>query len=68
MQIDTSQLTVIRPATVMCMNSSSNQYFAVNGKRDTAIISDGHDKPFCSKAIMIIDNFKKALGDTDNNR
>ena len=29
-------------------------------------ISDGHDKPFCTKAITIIDNLKKALGDTDN--
>ena len=28
--------------------------------------SDGHDKPFCTTAIAIIDNFKKALGDTDN--
>ena len=28
--------------------------------------SDGHDKPFCTKAITIIDNLKKALGDTDN--
>ena len=27
---------------------------------------DGHDKPFCTKAITIIDNFKKAQGDTDN--
>ena len=27
-------------------------------------VSDGHDKPFCTK--VIIDNFKKALGDTDN--
>ena len=27
---------------------------------------DGHDKLFCTKAITIIDNFKKALGDTDN--
>ena len=27
--------------------------------------SDGHDKPFCTKAITIIDNFKKVLGDTD---
>ena len=27
---------------------------------------DGHDKPFCTTAITIIDNFKKALGDTDN--
>ena len=26
--------------------------------------SDGHDKPFCTKAITIIDNFKKALGNT----
>ena len=28
--------------------------------------SDGHDKPFCTAAVTIIDNFKKALGDTDN--
>ena len=28
--------------------------------------SDGHDKPFCTKAITIIDYFKNALGDTDN--
>ena len=27
--------------------------------------SDGHDKPFRTKAITIIDNFKKALGDTN---
>ena len=26
-----------------------------------AVCSDGHDKPFGSKAITIIDNFKKAL-------
>ena len=32
---------------------------------DTAIGSDGHDKPFCTTAITIIDDFKKALGDTD---
>ena len=30
------------------------------------VTSDGHDKPFCTEAITIIDNFKKALGDTDN--
>ena len=24
-------------------------------------LSDGHDKPFCTKAITIIDNFKKPL-------
>ena len=30
------------------------------------IVSDGHDKPFCTKAIMIVDYFKKALGDIDN--
>ena len=28
--------------------------------------SDGDDKPFCTKAITIIDNFENALGDTDN--
>ena len=28
--------------------------------------SDGHDKPFCTKAITIIDDFKQALGDTEN--
>ena len=33
---------------------------------DYSTISDGRDKPFCSKAITIIDNFKKALGDTDD--
>ena len=27
--------------------------------------SDGHDKPFCTKAITIINNFKKAFGDID---
>ena len=26
---------------------------------------DGHNKLFCTKAITIADNFKKALGDTD---
>ena len=30
--------------------------------------SDGHDKPFCTKAITIIDNFKNALGDTDKSQ
>ena len=34
--------------------------------KTVTVASDGHDKPFCSKAITIIDNFKKALGDTDN--
>ena len=28
--------------------------------------SDVHDKLFCSEAITMINNFKKALGDTDN--
>ena len=32
----------------------------------SAIVSDGHDKPFCTKAITIIVDFKKALGDTGN--
>ena len=30
------------------------------------VASDGHDKPFCTKAITVIDNIKKVLGDTDN--
>ena len=30
--------------------------------------SDGHDKPFCTKAITIIDNFKEALGDTNKSQ
>ena len=30
------------------------------------ILTVGHDKPFCTKAITIIDNVKTALGDTDN--
>ena len=33
-----------------------------------SLVSDGHDKPFCTKAITIIDNFKKALGDTDKSQ
>ena len=32
------------------------------------IDSDRHDKPFCTKAITIIDNFKKAFGDTDKSQ
>ena len=28
--------------------------------------SDVHDKLFCSEAITMINNFKKALGDTDD--
>ena len=32
----------------------------------SAVASDGHDKPLCTNAITIIDNFKNALGDTDN--
>ena len=27
--------------------------------------NDGHDKPFFSKAITTIDNFKRVLSDTD---
>ena len=33
--------------------------------KNKPVSSDGHDKPFCTKAITIINNFKKALGDTD---
>ena len=33
-----------------------------------AVASDGHDKPFCTKAMTIIDNFKNALGDTDKSQ
>ena len=32
------------------------------------MVSDGHDKPFCTKAITIIDNFKKALSDIDKSQ
>ena len=28
-------------------------------------LSDGRDKPLCTKAITITDNFKNAQGDTD---
>ena len=38
------------------------------GHQDNWAPSDGHDKPFCTKAITIIDNFKKALGDTDKSQ
>ena len=31
-----------------------------------AMDSDGDDKPFRNKVITIINNFKKALGDTDD--
>ena len=31
-----------------------------------AILSDGCDKPFCTKAITIIDNFRKAFCNIDN--
>ena len=34
--------------------------------KSLVVISAGHDKPFCTKAITIIDDFKKALDDTDN--
>ena len=37
-------------------------------KVELPIGSDGHDKPFCTKAIKIIDIFKKALGDTDKSQ
>ena len=30
--------------------------------------SDGHDKPFCTKAITIIDNLKKTLGNIDKSQ
>ena len=30
--------------------------------------NDGHDKPFCTTAITIIDNFKNALGNTDKSQ
>ena len=30
--------------------------------------SDGYNKPFCIKAITIINNFKKVLGDTDKSQ
>ena len=39
---------------------------ALNTLWRNAASSDGHDKPFCVKAITIIDNFKKALDGTDN--
>ena len=42
--------------------------FFTKHKNTSPLRSDGHDKPFCTKAIglTIIDNFKNALGDTDN--
>ena len=36
------------------------------GRTTATAVSDRHDKPFCTTAITIIDNFKKALGDADN--
>ena len=38
----------------------------IRGKWYVASDNDKHDKPFLTKAITIIDNFKKALDDIDN--
>ena len=35
--------------------------------RGVDVDSDGHDKPFCTKATTIIDNFKNVLSDTSMN-
>ena len=32
------------------------------------VARDEHDKPFCTKAITIIDNFKNSLGDIDKSQ
>ena len=37
-----------------------------SARPSTSTDSDGHDKSFCTKAITIIDNFKNAMGDTDD--
>ena len=33
---------------------------------DLCVCSVEHDKPFCIKAITMVNNFKKALGNTVN--
>ena len=38
----------------------------VSSVTGVVVVSDGHDKLFCTKMITIIDNIKNALGDTDN--
>ena len=43
-------------------------YFLINSDLVKAVTSDGHDKPFCTKAITIVDNFIKALGDIDKSQ
>ena len=39
-----------------------------SAEADLDTSSDGHDKPFCIKAIKIINNFKNALGNTDKSQ
>ena len=43
-------------------------YAAVECTLDAVIASDGYDKPFCTTAITIIDNFKNALGDINKSQ
>ena len=45
---------------------TQKKYSELNQTDSISQSSDGRDKPFCTKAITIIDNFKNALGDTDN--
>ena len=52
---------VIDAAAVKQLVSRSFLMYGVS-----AVASDGYDKPLCTKAITIIDNFKNVLGDTDN--
>ena len=56
------------PITYRYMNSifENGWWVVAYSSSYPAVSSDGHDKPFCTKAITIIDNVKKALGDTDN--
>ena len=53
-----------RPRVCVIMRCSSEA--VKNLWEAMSVVSDGQDKLFCTKAITIIDNFKKALGDTDN--
>ena len=48
------------------MHEQRKLLFRERTKPHSIVSRDGHDKPFCNKVMTMIDNFKKALGDTDN--
>ena len=69
-------LNVVAHARKSCGQKSSGtcleklwhmpQKYGAHAIRSCGTCSDGHNKSFCTKAITIIDNFKRTLGDFDN--